>query len=255
MVFLDFGLVGQLDNDNMTQLTHFWGAGREDFELVSRSFNKLCRGTILGVNETMTMEFRDLILAYRSLTMQEIKVDILLPAADQILKRGQLRLPSQLSILFKSLICLERVVNKLNANLNLMDFLLPRIQQMIRKRLEVKSMSNHVTDSSLLMYDYMAEIPKDLFQIVKIFKKISMRLLCVILNWNFGFKILKKILNRAILGLLVSSTLIGSSLLLSFIKPGENLLYVLAYAGYICAALFALVIIYSIVTVGQPGKE
>ena len=35
----------------------------------------------------MTMEFRDLILAYRSLTMQEIKVDTLLPAADEILKK------------------------------------------------------------------------------------------------------------------------------------------------------------------------
>ncbi|MEE2924177.1 MAG: AarF/UbiB family protein [bacterium] len=256
LVFLDFGLVGQLDNDNMTQLTRiFWGAGREDFELVSRSFNKLCRGTILGVNETMTMEFRDLILAYRSLTMQEIKVDILLPAADQILKRGQLRLPSQLSILFKSLICLERVVNKLNANLNLMDFLLPRIQQMIRKRLEVKSMSNHVTDSSLLMYDYMAEIPKDLFQIVKNIQKNQHEASVRHSKLEFWLQNFEKILNRAILGLLVSSTLIGSSLLLSFIKPGENLLYVLAYAGYICAALFALVIIYSIVTVGQPGKE
>ena len=166
LVFLDFGLVGQLDNDNMNQLTRvFWGAGRGDFELVARSFNKLCRGTILGVNETMTMEFRDLILAYRSLTMQEIKVDTLLPAADEILKRGQLRLPSQLSLLFKALICLERVVNKLNADLNLMDFLLPRVKQMIRKRLEVKSMSNHVTDSSLLMYDYMAEIPKIYFRL------------------------------------------------------------------------------------------
>ena len=183
LVFLDFGLVGQLDNDNMNQLTRvFWGAGRGDFELVARSFNKLCRGTILGVNETMTMEFRDLILAYRSLTMQEIKVDTLLPAADEILKRGQLRLPSQLSLLFKALICLERVVNKLNADLNLMDFLLPRVQQMIRKRLEVKSMSNHVTDSSLLMYDYMAEIPKDLFQIVKMFKRINTKLPCVTLN-------------------------------------------------------------------------
>lgn len=256
LVFLDFGLVGQLDNDNMNQLTRvFWGAGRGDFELVARSFNKLCRGTILGVNETMTMEFRDLILAYRSLTMQEIKVDTLLPAADEILKRGQLRLPSQLSLLFKALICLERVVNKLNADLNLMDFLLPRVQQMIRKRLEVKSMSNHVTDSSLLMYDYMAEIPKDLFQIVKNVQKNQYEASVRHSKLEFWLKNFEKILNRAILGLLVSSTLIGSSLLLSFVKPGENLLYILAYAGYICAALFALVIIYSIVTVGQPGKE
>lgn len=255
LAFLDFGLVGQLDHENMIQLTRvFWGAGRGDFELVARSFNKLCRGTILGVNDAMTMEFRDLILAYRSLTIQEIKIDVLLPAADEILKRGKLCLPPHLSLLFKSLICLERVVNQLNQNLNLMDFLLPRVQQMISKRLEIRSLSDHFTDSSLLAYDYMAEIPKDLFQIMKNIQKNQQEASVRHSRLEFWLQNFEKILNRAILGLLISSTLIGSSLLLSFIKPGENLLYVLAYAGYIIAAIFALVIIYSILRIGTPGK-
>lgn len=256
LAFLDFGLVGQLDHENMTQLTRiFWGAGRGDFDLVARSFNKLCRGTILGVNDAMTMEFRDLILAYRSLTLQEIKVDILLPAADEILKRGQLCLPSQLSLLFKSLICLERAVNQLNENLNLMDFLLPRVREMVSKRLEVKNMSDHFTDSSLLAYDYMTEIPKDMFQIIKNIQRNQQEASLRHSRLEFWLQNFEKILNRAILGLLLSSSLIGSSLLLSFVKSGDSFLYFLAYAGYVIAGVFALIMVYTILRIGTADKK
>ena len=83
----------------------------------------------MGVNETMTMEFRDLILAYRSLTMQEIKVDILLPCSRSNFEKGSITFAtSQLGILFKSLICLE-VVNKPQRKSQFNGFLLPRMQQ------------------------------------------------------------------------------------------------------------------------------
>jgi len=251
LVFLDFGMVGQIDPESMTHLARiFWGAGKGDYALVARSCNKICRGTIQGVTDTMIMEIRDLLLALETCSLAEIHLGAFLSSVDEILRRHHLRLPSQMSLLFKALITLEQSSKKLHCKLNLMRFLLPEIETMIEKRMEASSLVNELSDRSLLLYDYLAEVPQDLFEILKGIQKGQFESSIQHKRIHSYFTVLEKTLNRAILGLLATGFLIGSSFLLALNKSADPLIYILGMSGYIFAGAFALVLIYSILTAG-----
>jgi len=256
LVFLDFGMVGQLDRENMSLITRvFWGAGRGDFELVARSFHKICRGTILGMNQGLVTEMRDLILSYRKLSLAYIHMDQLLPSIDEMLRRNKLRLPTELSLLFKSLISMECVIRQLNANINLMEYLIPQVQNVVEKQLELDSLKSRFTDRSLLVYDYLSEIPDDLFQILKNIQRNQAESTTRHKRMEYWFYSLEIILNRAVLGLVITGFLIGSSFLLAFNRNQENLLYFLGLSGYILAGGFAVILVFSILKVGAARKD
>jgi ubiquinone biosynthesis protein len=251
LVFLDFGMVGQLDPESMAHLARiFWGAGKGDYSLVARSCNKICRGTIQGVTDTMIMEVRDLMLALETCSLADIHLGAFLSSVDEILRRHHLRLPSQMSLLFKAMITLEQSAKRLNPKLNLMQFLLPEVEIMIEKRLEASNLVTQLSDRTLLLYDYLAEVPQDLFEILKGIQKAQFESSIQHKRIHSYFIILEKTLNRAILGLLATGFLIGSSFLLALNKSADPVIYVLGMSGYIFAGVFALVLIYSILTAG-----
>ncbi|MBT3786284.1 AarF/ABC1/UbiB kinase family protein, partial [bacterium] len=251
IVFLDFGMVGQLDSGNMMHLCRiFWGAGRGDYPLVARSLNKLCRGTILGVSDAMVMEIRDLVLAFRSRRLAEIDVSEFTTSLDEILRRHHLRFPSQMSMLFKSVVTLEQVCKSLHSSINLMDFLLPEIKSLIESQLEVKSLAAELSDRSFLLYDYLSELPDDLFVIIKNIQKAQHDSAASHKRSEIHFYILEKVLNRAILGVLLTGVLIGSSFLLATTKDSGGFLYYLGISGYLVAGAFAMVMIVSIMRSG-----
>lgn len=254
IVFLDFGMVGQLDNPSMTHLCRiFWGAGRGDYALVARSVNKLCKGTVLGVNDTMVMEIRDLVVAFRSRSLSEVNVSEFTGSLDEILRSHRLRLPSQMSMLLKSVVTLEQVSKQLNSSLNLMDFLLPEIKHLVESQMEAKSLASEISDRSLLFYDYLSELPEDLFLIMKNFQKAQSETTQAHKRSEVQFYILEKILNRAILGILLAGVLIGSSFLLAKTMHQGGFLYYLGISGYLAAGVFAVVLMTSIMRSGPKN--
>lgn len=251
IAFLDFGMVGQLDTGSMMHLCRiFWGAGRGDYPLVARSVNKVCKGTILGVNDTMIMEIRDLVLAFRSRQLNEVDVSEFTGSLDEILRRQKLRLPSHMSMLLKSVVTLEQVCKNLHSSLNLMDFLLPEIKNLVESQMEVKNLATELSDRSLLLYDYLSELPDDLFVMMKNFQKSQLETSQAHKRSEIHFYILEKVLNRAILGVLLAGVLIGSSFLLAKTMNVGGFLYYLGISGYLAAGAFAIVLIVSIMRSG-----
>lgn len=254
IVFLDFGMIGQLDSPSMMHLCRiFWGAGRGDYPLVARSVNKLCKGTILGVNDAMVMEVRDLVVAFRSRSLSEVDVSEFTGSLDEILRGQRLRLPSQMSMLLKSVVTLEQVCKQLNSSLNLMDFLLPEIKRLVESQMEVKTLRSEISDRSLLFYDYLSELPEDLFLIMKNFQKAQSETTQAHKRSEVQFYILEKILNRAILGILLAGVLIGSSFLLAKTMHLGGFLYYLGISGYLAAGAFAVVLMASIMRSGPKS--
>jgi ubiquinone biosynthesis protein len=256
LVFLDFGMIGQIETETMNQMIRiFWGAGNDDFALVARSICKICRGTVMGVTGTMIMDLRDMIHIYKNSSLSSICIRDFMHSLDELLTNNELKLPPQLSLLLKALITLEIVSKQLSPNLNLMDFLLPEINRMIRSRFELKNLKRNMGYKMFEAYDLLMEFPHDVFHIIKNIQKLQNEA-----SWFRTHKLdtyivrMEKTFHRAILGLVISAFLMASSILLAYNDSGDQLVYVLGACGYIVTGIFALILIYTIVTT-KIGKN
>ncbi|MCO4783147.1 MAG: AarF/ABC1/UbiB kinase family protein [Candidatus Cloacimonetes bacterium] len=249
IVFLDFGMCGLIDEETMSLMARlFWGAGRKDFELIARSITKICTGSVLGTDKILILEIKDIVQAYQNLPLGAYTISEFMDSIETALKGNQLKLPSNLSLLLKALVTLEQIIKELDSGINLMDYLLPEIKTLVKERLGPSNIKGFVEAKSMVLYDYLAEIPEDLFQILKNIQRNQHEATVIHKNVGSYFSTLEKILHRLILGILISSMLVGSSILLAFDRSGNTLTYFLGFAGYIVAGIFALALIYFIVT-------
>lgn len=249
IVFLDFGMCGLIDEETMSLMARlFWGAGRRDFELIARSITKICTGSVLGTDKILILEIKDIVQAYQNLPLGAYTISEFMDSIENALKGNQLKLPSNLSLLLKALVTLEQIIKELNSGINLMDYLLPEIKTLVKERLGPSNIKGFVEAKSMVLYDYLAEIPEDLFQILKNIQRNQHEATVIHKNIGGYFSTIEKILHRLILGILISSMLVGSSILLAFDRSGNTLTYFLGFAGYVVAGVFALALIYFIVT-------
>ncbi|MCJ8344859.1 AarF/UbiB family protein [bacterium] len=168
LVYLDFGMCGLIDEESMSLMARlFWGAGRKDYELIARSITKICTGSVLGTDKMLILEIKDIVQAYQNLPLGAYTISEFMDSIESALKTNQLKLPSNLSLLLKALVTLEQVIKDLNADINLMDYLLPEIKILVKERLGPSNIKGFVEAKSMVLYDYLSEIPEDLFQILK----------------------------------------------------------------------------------------
>lgn len=249
LVFLDFGLVGQIEPGMMTQLSRiFWGVAREDFGLVSRSISIICRGTVSGVSDRLVYDVRSFVQSYRHRPVNQMEMGSFLKGLNKLADANEFLLPPRMSLLIKSLATLEQVVRQLSPHIRIMDFLLPQIEAMIEQRFSLDHLKRKIRTDFLLYYDYLSELPEDMFRILKNIQKMqeeSSRFR----NEKLAFYLLRfeKTLHRAILGVVVSSFMLGSSILLALNRSNDRLIYFLGATGYIVGGVFALMLIHNIV--------
>ncbi|PCJ21504.1 MAG: hypothetical protein COB02_02610 [Candidatus Cloacimonadota bacterium] len=249
LVYLDFGMCGLIDEETMSLMARlFWGAGKGDYNLIARSITKICTGSVLGTDKILVLEIKDIVQAYQNLPIGAYSISEFMDSIESALRGNQLKLPSNLSLLLKALVTLEQIIKDLDTNINLMDYLVPEIKSLVKERLGPSNIKAFVEEKSMVLYDYLSEIPEDLFQILKNIQKNQHEASVIHKNLGGYFSTIEKIMHRMILGILISSMLVGSSILLAFERTGNTLTYFLGFAGYIVAAIFALVLIYFIVT-------
>ncbi|MBW7877226.1 MAG: hypothetical protein H3C47_14695 [Candidatus Cloacimonetes bacterium] len=256
LIFYDFGMVGQLDTRTLYHMTRvFYAAGNGDYALMARSLCIICSGSISGTEPMLETNLKDLVLTYKSLPLKDIKLQNFLHSLDHLLLSHNLRMPGELSILLKAILTLESSVRELNPDIQLLDFLLPNFEVLIQKQFTKEAIFTRSQSWLHLGLDYLSELHGDLFLMLKQQKRIQVETLARSRKIDmFAYRI-EKLVYRGILGLVIASALIGSSILIATGKDAASLPFFLGLFGWFCAFVFAAILVYNILTVNQPGKE
>lgn len=235
--FLDFGMMGRIrpkEKDNLTMM--FLGMTNRDAEKVAKAILNITRKT--GNVDFQELEVRifDLLEEYIDLSLEDFELPALFNDLISLIRAFGLIIPANLMLMIKALIAIEAIGEELDPSFNLMRFFKPFARRLISREFHPKKLMNEFFQASINYKSFLEDLPIDAGAILKEIKNGDLKL-------NFRLKglerfrvTLDRISYRLIYGIVISSILISSSLIIrSNVPPVWNGISVIGLGGILIA--------------------
>ncbi|MDT8718594.1 AarF/ABC1/UbiB kinase family protein [Clostridium sp. 19966] len=251
--FIDFGIVGNIPNSLKSALNEVITS------IVFNDINKLISilmsiGVRTGyVNRNQLYEDIDYLFdSYLSTSLMNIKVSIVLEEIMDISKRNNLRVPKNLVLLARSLVIIEGVLTKVSPDINMLELSKPYVISNLRKS-QLKDLSlEDIASKAIVFTKNSARLPSKLIELSESLIRGRAKIQFEHKNLENPINSLNKMVNRMVAGLMVSSMIIGSSLIVNF-NNGSKIhgVSVIGILGFGIAAVMALWVLISIIKSGK----
>lgn len=243
--FIDFGITGVIDSSIQTKIMDLFQA---IYTKDSHRITKVVLGLTLEVGAHDDNEFQSELTKfldqYLELAAKDIDLKKVLAEIFKICQRNNLQIDSSILLLVKAFGILEGVIQELTPDISLFDLAKPFIEKYFLMQFDLKE---ELKKSAFDYYKATKNLPQlstrtleALDTIVNGKLKVTMELK----NQKNVFRTIENIVTEAVIGLLVSALVIGSSLLLQ--TDDHPVITFLGIAGYSAAFLFILVMCISI---------
>lgn len=215
---IDFGVVGRLSRKTQDSIAGmFMALATEDYEQLAFEYVEMAPyGDLVDLNE-FARNLREVISPHFGLTFKDVNVGKLLMASAGVASKHKLRLPSELMILFKSLVTIEGMGRLMVEDFDVLTYSLEFAGEIVKSKYDpgkiAKDLARLTKESSSLIYT----LPRQL----KLFLR---RMSSPDHAWKIEVDQLEEIKrsietssNIVFLGLLIGSLIMGSSAML-FLK-------------------------------------
>lgn len=240
--FVDFGIVGRLDEDTRDVVVNLLIA------VSMKSMNGILKALeMLGafVEEKSVGDFKhdidDFVERYYDIPLKQIEISTILPQAVELMIRHKLKIPPQFHIMIKAIATMDGVARQLDPEFNTIAHTRPFVERLVRERHDPKYIYKNVVLYSAELLDILKIIPKDVYEIIKKIKRGTLKI-------EFEHQGLSKLIsemdkssNRISFSMVISALIIGSSLII--MANRGPLVYgfpVLGILGFIVAGIFGL---------------
>ncbi len=246
---LDYGLMGTLssrDREKLGKLLYFMQNGDE--KRTSRALRTLMESAEQLNAEELEHEVSRIIQEYGHLTFSEIQLGQLLFRFLNLLREHDARFPTHLIWLFKSVATLEETCYRLDADFEMLGFIKPYARKLILRDLNPLHQARELYFSALDSASVLKDLPYDFSVVLDQLKKGRVKIEFEHIGLEPLRKTLERVSHHLSLALLLSSVLLASALIVSArIPPMVGEVSVLGLAGFILAALLAVVLIISVI--------
>ncbi|MBC2582379.1 AarF/ABC1/UbiB kinase family protein [Clostridium sp. DJ247] len=246
--FIDFGIVGSLSERLKNSLNE---------AIVALAFKDLDRlvSVIMSIgikkgliSKNKLYEDIDYLLSnYLNTSLKNIQISILLQEVFNCAKDNNIQFPKDLTLLVRSLIIIEGVIAKISPDIQVLDVAIPF----------VKNSSKLLLFKKIDIYDVLMQlykITRDSFMFPSKFAELitntvsgRLKIQLYITNLEQYSRELNKIGNRLIFALIISSTIISSSLIMSFnIGPKIYDISVIGLIGFLVSLFMSFLLLISI---------
>ena len=248
--FIDFGIMGNLSDSLREALNDAIVA------LALQDINKLINVFLsIGIRKgyvdknALYEDMKYIFDSYLSSSISNIKISLVLEDIFNLVKKHNVQLPKDLTLVMKSLVLLESTISLLAPNLKILDIAIPY----------VKNNSNilsklSVNELSLKGYSFIKEslkIPNKLVDISDAILSGRTKIQMDHKNLEKPINSLNKMVNRMVFGLVVSSMIVGSCLILnSNAGPKMYGISIVGVVGFGLSAIFGIWLLISILKSG-----
>lgn len=242
IAFVDFGIVGRLDEDTRDSIVNLLIAtSMKNVNGILKELEKL--GSFTGEKpiQDFKYEVNDFIERYYDIPLKQIDISLILPQVVNLMIRHKLKIPSQFHVLIKALATMDGIARQLDPEFNIIAHTRPFIERLVHERYEPKRILRDIGEYSSELIDILKIIPKDAYEIVKKIKTGRLKI-------EFEHQGLSKLIsemdkssNRISFSLLISALIIGSSLII--MSNRGPLVYgfsVLGILGFVFAGILGL---------------
>lgn len=210
---LDFGMVGRIDDRLRETIEEMLLAvvSRDAFLLTT--LIKRVGNTPPRLDEAiLSIDVADLVATYASQPLENFDLSGALNDITDIMHRHQISLPPQTSLLIKMLITLEGTLRKLSPQFCLLEVMQPFFRRMWLRRMSPRRQIKRMRRIYLELETLLETLPGQISSVMQLVQEGR-------LDVHLAHKGLSPSVNRIVLGILVSSIFLGSSMLLSFKVP------------------------------------
>ncbi len=242
IAFVDFGIVGRLDEDTRDSIVSLLIAtSTKNVNGILKELEKL--GSFTGEKpiQNFKYEVNDFIERYYDIPLKQIDISLILPQVIDLMIRHKLKIPSQFHVLIKALATMDGIARQLDPEFNIVAYTRPFIERLVHERYDPKRILRDVGEYSSELLDILKIIPKDAYEIVKKIKTGRLKI-------EFEHQGLSKLIsemdkssNRISFSLVISALIIGSSLII--MSNRGPLVYgfsVLGILGFVFAGILGL---------------
>jgi ubiquinone biosynthesis protein len=256
---LDFGMVGRIDDRLREAIEEMLLAvvGR-DASLLTTLIKRVGNVPPRLDDSILSIDVADLVDTYGSQPLESFDLSGALNDVTDIMHRHQISLPPQTSMLIKMLITLEGTLHQLAPTFSLLEVMQPFFRKMWLRRLSPRRQARRMRRIYLELETLVETLPSQVSNVMQLVQEGR-------LDVHLAHKGLSPSVNRMVLGLLVSSVFIGSSLLLAnevppilFREPnwfGLERLSLLGLIGYAVSLIAGLRLIRAINRSGHLDRK
>ena len=251
--YIDFGIVGSFSNSLKEALNDaiLAVAYRDPDKLISVLMSI---GIKKGfVNRNKLYEDIDYLFAsYLSTSLQNIKMSVMLQEIFDSAKRNNIRLPKDLTLLIRGLVIIEGVVAKISPDIKILDIAIPFV-----KSNNQFSMFKDLSADKILIHSYnfakdFSALPTKIIELSNSILNGRAKIQLQVNSLNRSVNEFNKMVNRLVYALIISSMIIGSSLILNTnIGPKIYDISIIGIVGYVIAAFMGFRLLISIIKSGK----
>lgn len=250
--FLDFGIMGELDDKLRDWLNTAMGA------VATKDKNKLVDCILaIGIKQgridrgDIYEDISYLVDTYLTTSLKNIKITVLLQEIFEITKKNNIQLPKELVILVRGLMILEGVVAEIDPEIEIIGVVITFAKSKNKFQFLKELHKEEILLSALEFTRDTIRIPSKTLEVLN---KISSGKVQVKFNINNLEKIVLKIdtmVNRLTGGLLIASLVISSSMIISNnVGPSYEGISILGIIGYVVSTIFASILLYNMIKTG-----
>ena len=246
--FIDFGMVGML-SDNFKSRLHnvIIGLAIEDIDIIVDFILYVGIQTDSVKREVLYDDVEYLFNKYLSIPLKNIKLSLLLQEVMAVAKRNNLQMPSEFTMLVRSMIILEGIISDLSPSVNIVSLVISYVKENSKNYL-----FNNINYEEMLIKAYkVAKLPEKIVEVINMFIRGRAKVNLKIDN-NTYMNEFNKMINRLSFSLIIAGMVVGSSIIINS-NPGPKMygISIIGLAGYSVSAILGLWLLISIIRSGS----
>ncbi len=242
VAFVDFGIVGRLDEDTRDAIVRLLIA------ISTKNIRSILKVLeVLGTfsEETSAQDFKqplsDFVEQYYDIPLKQVEISTILSQTIDLMTRYKLKIPPQFHVLIKTLATIDGVARQLDPEFNTIAHTRPFVERLVLEKHDPKRIIRDAALYSSELLDILKALPGDSYEIVKKIKKGTLKIEFHHQGLSKFISEMDKSSNRISFSLVISALIIGSSLII--MANRGPLVYgfpVLGILGFVFAGMLGL---------------
>jgi len=248
LCLLDYGMIGNLDDQTREQLIDvLLAVSQKDVDSAVKLVLQLGVPYRDVDRPLLQIDMQDFVSNYYGVELERLNVGRLLSDFVAILSNHAIRCPGSLMLLLRCLVTLEGVGRRLDPEFNLASHLQPFVERLVKARYSPNRMAERLWTESQHLLEYAHDIPAHVNRTLRKLSEDDLRIQLEHRNLDHFILELERSSNRLVVGMVVASLIVASSLIISH---GASTIWV-TLPTYVLSSLLALWLVYGIFRSGR----
>lgn len=253
IAYIDFGMMGSLDKaiqDKFNEL--LYGVATRNIDMMTKSVLKIGiqKGSVNS--KKLYSDIEQIYNKYIETSLLNIDLSQMIGDVFKACRENNIAMPRQVTMLLKGIMTIEGVVENIAPDINIMDVAFPYAKRHLFEKKDYKKDFYEYMENVYTSSKSGVKIPARMLELINSALAGKLKIQMEHTNLDETISQLSRMVNRIVFGMIVSSIIIGSSMVINAdVGPKMFGISIFGFVGFIGAAIMGIWLIISIIKSGR----